>query len=201
LLDEPGAIAHGAVRVEEVQRSLLVSILGNSPFLGQCLLRERTTLSRVLTEGPDPVFNNLVSELSDLAGSEIEETSLMRLLRGAKRRAALIIALADIAGAWSLERVTGALSEFADHVVDAALRHRLQRARLAGDLPGDAGANGAEGVVVLGLGKLGARELNYSSDIDLIVLFDPERLRYSGRRSAQGLLVRIARDLCGCCRK
>jgi glutamate-ammonia-ligase adenylyltransferase len=50
-------------------------------------------------------------------------------------------------------------------------------------------------LVVLGMGKLGAFELNYSSDIDLIVLFDPDRLRYRGRESPMAFAVRLTRAL------
>jgi glutamate-ammonia-ligase adenylyltransferase len=51
------------------------------------------------------------------------------------------------------------------------------------------------GVVILAMGKLGAAELNYSSDIDIIVLFDPARIDYRGRRTIQEAMVRLTRDL------
>jgi [glutamine synthetase] adenylyltransferase / [glutamine synthetase]-adenylyl-L-tyrosine phosphorylase len=118
-------------------------------------------------------------------------------LRQTKRRLALLAALADLTGLWSLEQVTGALSRFADlaiqHALDFALREAAQRSEIELADPEDPQAT--SGIVVLGMGKLGAGELNYSSDIDLIVLFDPERLRYRGREGPMAGAVRLTRTL------
>ncbi len=114
-------------------------------------------------------------------------------LRIAKRRAALLIAVADIAGLWPLDRVTATLSAFAEASLDRAVRYLLAVAAAAGEIVAPEGT--ASGLIVLGMGKLGARELNYSSDIDLIVLFDPETVRYTGRLSVQQCFARLARDL------
>ena len=100
-------------------------------------------------------------------------------LRRVRREAALLIGLADLTGHWAVERVTAALSDFADAALSAALRHLLRAAAGRGELElGDPEApERACGYVVLAMGKLGAGELNYSSDIDLIMLFDPARAR------------------------
>lgn len=179
-------------------RSLLASVFGNSPYLTQCLIKEVATLGKVITDGPDAVFNNLLNELGYLGrGAESVEAEIMQQLRIAKRRAAMIIGLADIAGTWPLEIVTQALSDFADIVVQVAVRHLLRAGEAAGEIEISNKENPewGSGLAVLGLGKLGARELNYSSDIDLIILFDRERVRYRGRRSAQEFFVRLARGL------
>ena len=99
----------------------------------------------------------------------------MPALRRAKRESALLIALADIGGVWDVVEATEALTRFADAAVHAALAFLLRKYALAGLLALDADAPDPErgsGVVVLALGKHGARELNYSSDVDLIVLYD-----------------------------
>src|SRR6266567_88501 len=79
----------------------------------------------------------------------------------------------------------------------AALRFLLRVAHHSGELeiPQLEDPERESGVIVLGMGKLGARELNYSSDIDLIVLFDTDRVRYAGRTSVQQCFARLARDL------
>ncbi|MFD0935689.1 bifunctional [glutamine synthetase] adenylyltransferase/[glutamine synthetase]-adenylyl-L-tyrosine phosphorylase, partial [Methylobacterium trifolii] len=106
----------------------------------------------------------------------IDLDAVGRTLRRNRQAHALLVALADIGGLWPLETVTRALSDFADASVSAALDALLaQAASLGRFLPKDPAAPQAgSGLVVLGLGKLGGQELNYSSDIDLVVLFDPE---------------------------
>ena len=88
----------------------------------------------------------------------------------------MLIALVDIGGAWPVERVTRALTEFADAALGAAVRYLLRGAATSGKLkPADpAKPEQGSGYVVLAMGKMGAFELNYSSDIDLIVLYDEE---------------------------
>ncbi|MEO1459733.1 MAG: bifunctional [glutamine synthetase] adenylyltransferase/[glutamine synthetase]-adenylyl-L-tyrosine phosphorylase, partial [Pseudomonadota bacterium] len=130
-------------------------------------------------------------------------------LRRAKGRAALLIGLADLGGVWPLEAVTGALSALAETATEmgVATLYAAERARgrmpallaqggggHAGDAGGDAGAD-AGGYVVLGMGKLGAHELNYSSDIDLICLFDQDRYAPEDYAEAKAGYVRITRGL------
>jgi [glutamine synthetase] adenylyltransferase / [glutamine synthetase]-adenylyl-L-tyrosine phosphorylase len=183
-------------------RALLESVFGNSPFLTHCCLRETGFLRSILEHGPDAAFAELLDALNrqcrEPAYRPAPDTAvLMRELRVAKRRAALLIGLADIAGLWPLDRVTATLSDLADAALDAATRHLLHTAARAGDIdPADAGeVERGCGLLVLGMGKLGARELNYSSDIDLILLYDPERVRYRGRTTIQQCFAGLAREL------
>ena len=99
----------------------------------------------------------------------------MRQLRRMKAEAALLIALADIGGVWPVMRAARALTDLADSAVDAAARFVLAEAARAGRLaPQDkAQPQAGSGYIVIAMGKMGAFELNYSSDIDLIVLYDP----------------------------
>ena len=105
--------------------------------------------------------------------------------------------LAEVAGAWSLEQQTAALSRFAEAALGAALRHLLREAARKG-LIALTNADQPEqdsGLIVLGIGKLGGYELNYSSDIDLIILYDPAAARVSARDGVQSFFVRLTRDL------
>ena len=99
----------------------------------------------------------------------------MHLLRRMKAEAALLIALADIGGVWPVMRAARALTDLADTAVDAAARFVLAEAARAGRLtPKDkTQPQIGSGYIVLAMGKMGAFELNYSSDIDLIVFYDP----------------------------
>ncbi|MEO5375664.1 MAG: bifunctional [glutamine synthetase] adenylyltransferase/[glutamine synthetase]-adenylyl-L-tyrosine phosphorylase [Alphaproteobacteria bacterium] len=176
---------------------LLEAVFGNSPFLSSCLLREPAVVAETLEAGPDEAFARLLAATSDALRAETDTTRLMKALRVAKRRVALLVALADIGGAWPLDRVTGALSRFADTATGLAVAHLLRQEAATGELvlPHPETPDLRSGYLVLGMGKLGASELNYSSDIDLIVLYDSERLTYTGRRSLRECMVRVTRNL------
>ncbi len=177
-------------------RALLSAIFGNSPFLSQALFSEPDILEAFLTQDSAAVLADLMAAMKREAASG-DNNQIQRVLRRSRRRAALLIALADIAGYWALEQITGALADFADTALGLAIDHLLRRAAAAGDLAlGDLERpSAASGLVILGMGKLGARELNYSSDIDLIVLYDRDKVEYRGKRTVQDCFVRLARDL------
>ncbi|OSQ51216.1 [protein-PII] uridylyltransferase family protein [Marivita geojedonensis] len=119
-------------------------------------------------------------------------------LRQAKRRVALLTGLADLAAVWPLETVTQALTDFADLSVHLALRatiaHEIKRGKLPGQTEDD--VEQAGGMVALAMGKMGAGELNYSSDVDLICLFDETRFDPNDYHEARSGFVRATRKAC-----
>ncbi len=178
-------------------RRLLESIFANSPFLTHCALSSIGFLARLLTREPDAVLGELLGRLKDELAAEAQRDRLMSGLRRARREVALLAGVADVTDHWSAERVSEALSDFADAALSAALAHLLRGAAERGELE-LAAPQAPErdcGYAVIAMGKLGARELNYSSDIDLIVLFDSERAGYRGGRGPQDGFVRLTRDL------
>ena len=184
------------VRAGDAQsRELLGAIFGCSPFLTACALAEPETVRQVMEGGPDAAFGILLDDLRAL--ELVERTRLMAGLRGLRRRWALLIALADLAGHWGLEQVTAALSTVADLAVAKVTGHLLLELCRRGEIElacrDDPGRG--SGMIVLALGKHGARELNYSSDVDLILLFDEERFRPQGAEPAMAHAVRLARSL------
>ncbi|GAA0584107.1 bifunctional [glutamine synthetase] adenylyltransferase/[glutamine synthetase]-adenylyl-L-tyrosine phosphorylase [Caenispirillum bisanense] len=176
---------------------LLDAVFGNSPYLTSCVLREPDFLRRLLTQGPEAALAGLLAETRAAVAAETDIARAMKSLRVAKRRMALAVALADIAGAWDLTRVTAALSDFAEAALRMSCGFLLRRAHAAGDLvlPHPDEPEKGCGYFVLGMGKLGARELNYSSDIDLIVVFDPDGVDYRGSKFIGEFFVRITKDL------
>jgi glutamate-ammonia-ligase adenylyltransferase len=182
---------------EPAGKALLAAVFGNSPHLSHGLITEPAVLRTLFDRGADATFAGLMDDLAAEAGLEADPSRLMRRLRQAKRQAGLLIGLADIAGAWSLEQTTAALSRLADEAISLTARHLLRKAHRAGDIvlshPDDPEAG--SGLVVFGMGKLGAGELNYSSDVDLIVFYDDDKVIYRGRRSVQELFIQMARDL------
>jgi len=184
-----------ALRAEPAAAALLDGVFGDSPFLSRALVAEAGALPALLGEA-DP-FRALDAIVDALGEAATGLDAAMPALRIARRRAALLIALADLGGVWRLEQVTEALTRFAEAATQTAVRLLLRAAADKGDLelpdPGDP-ARGS-GLAVIGMGKLGARELNYSSDIDLIVLFDGEVVRYRGSETAQRCFVRLTQGL------
>ena len=168
----------------------LAAVAGCSPYLKGLMSRETDWL-RAALDDPEPAFAAL---LAGLDGTALEV--LPDALRRAKRRAALLTALADLGGLWALETVTEALTGLADRAVHLSLTALVEAEIRRGKLPGatlDDAARGA-GMVALAMGKMGAGELNYSSDIDLICLFD--ETRYPGNeQEARAAFIRVARRM------
>ena len=178
------------------QRGILAGAFGNSPFLARLALREQATLTQLLQRGPEAIVADAIA-LAHSAADAPSQAEVMANLRVAKRRAALAIALADIAGIWQLEEVTRALTEFADACVKGALRCLLREAAEKATLSAGDGAvlEATTGLAVLAMGKYGAFELNYSSDIDLVVFYDPRRFPFRKRDDARGAAVDLVRGI------
>ncbi len=168
--------------------ALLDVIFAHSPYLTHEFVRDVSFTRAIIENGPDRVSADVLGALIDAHAETLPLPAVMTALRLAKRRIALTTGIADIAGAWTLETVTGALSQIAETTLKQALKHLLATPTFA-KLPPD-----GEGLVVLGMGKLGAYELNYSSDIDLIVFYDDAR--FDATRAVDGSdFVRLTRSL------
>ncbi len=180
--------------------ALLSALGGHSPYLADLAVRESAVLMALAARGPDEAFARAIDPLARIDPAT-PRPALAAMLRQAKRQGALVAAVADLAGIWTLDRVTGALSDLAEAAIDAGCAHLLRDAAARGELRLNGAARGEpriagrnSGLVVLGMGKLGGRELNYSSDVDLMVLYDPAAAAYHEDR-AGAVYVRIARDL------
>lgn len=175
----------------------LEAIFGNSPFLTLCMVQDPKFTMELLTRGWDAVHAGILDHLAALRQQEMEDADISRELRIAKRRVALTIAVADIVEAWPVDQVTRALSDFADAAIGAAAAHLLRKTAATGaiELPHPEDPERGSGLVILGMGKLGAHDLNYSSDVDLIILFDPEKVRVRDPDRILNIFVRLTRNL------
>ncbi|WP_150290845.1 bifunctional [glutamine synthetase] adenylyltransferase/[glutamine synthetase]-adenylyl-L-tyrosine phosphorylase [Sphingobium estronivorans] len=149
----------------------------HSPFLARQMDRFPDVAG--LLESGD--FEGAWAAAQQVAGPE---DGIARSLRRRRGAVALVTAAADLAGAWDVDRTTRTLSDFADRALEEALA-----AAMAERYP-DAENRG---FVVLALGKHGSRELNYSSDIDPILLYDPKTLPHGEREDSADAAVRIGR--------
>jgi [glutamine synthetase] adenylyltransferase / [glutamine synthetase]-adenylyl-L-tyrosine phosphorylase len=178
-------------------RELIGAAVSNSPYLARLLEREADSIERDLAGDPRIA---LASMLASLRFDEAPPRGdMMRRLREVKRRASLLIALADLGGVWDLDEVTGALTRLADAALASSLRYAMidavGRGRFA---PADA-IEPAEGSALffVAMGKYGAHELNYSSDIDFSCYFNAERLPVAGGVEPREFAVRLTQATVG----
>lgn len=198
-------LAHDAERAERAlagfdpgaARALLHGTAGSSPYLARLIEKHGAWLEGVLAADPARTVTDLRETMVAEAGGADTFSTIRTALRTAKTRTALIVALADLSGFWSLEDVTGALTDLADASVETGARwllaEEIRRNRLPGLTEADL-ATGA-GYIVLAMGKMGARELNYSSDIDLIVLFDDSRFAEDDVLDVRARYIHVTRQL------
>ncbi len=186
-----------AVAADGELRPLLDTIFANSAFLTSVIEREPAFIATILVDGPERAYDRLVSETDAVRARADEGRDPSAPLRSLKRRIALLTALADIADLWSLKRITHVLSDFASDALACVVTFLLHRAASRGIFShlDPTNIQRGSGLIILGMGKLGARELNYSSDIDLIVLYDLEASATPDRDGLQRNMVRLTRDL------
>jgi len=182
--------------IPEGAHAVFASAFGNSPYLCRLALRERELLRELWETGPDAIVERAIGA-AQRAHDAPDTAEVMSLLRRAKRQTALAAALADIAGEWNVGTVTNKLTRFADASVGGALRFLLREAarkmQLAEDDPEK--LEKATGLIVLAMGKGGAFELNYSSDLDLVVFYDLERFPFRKKSDARAAAVDLVRGL------
>jgi len=173
-------------------RPLIIGTAGCSPYLAQLIAREGAWLDAALTAAPADVQADLLA-----ATGALDAADLASGLRRLKRRVHLYAALADLGGVWTLEQVTGLLTDFADAAVNVALRRLIAAEARRGKIPGitEEDAETGAGMVALAMGKMGAGELNYSSDIDLICLFDETRFDPGDEMEARAGFIRATRRM------
>jgi [glutamine synthetase] adenylyltransferase / [glutamine synthetase]-adenylyl-L-tyrosine phosphorylase len=177
-------------------RALIDAIASSSIYLWDLVRSDPARLVRLLETDPDERLAKVCAVAADMP-ADATDADVMRLLRAMKAEAALLIALADIGGIWGVMRVMEALTKVADTAVAAALRHLLRQAARDGKLaltdPAD--PESGCGLVVIAMGKMGAFELNYSSDIDLIIFFEPRTAALTPGIEPAPLFVRLTRQL------
>jgi [glutamine synthetase] adenylyltransferase / [glutamine synthetase]-adenylyl-L-tyrosine phosphorylase len=155
--------------------SAIARAKANSPFLAGLIERNLDLMPLLEAGDVEAALSSALARTSDNVGTA---------LRKQRQGVALVTAVADLAGIWDLTRVTRILSDFADHALDAAIAAAIEER-----VPGAPN----QGFAVIALGKHGGRELNYSSDIDPIFLFDPGTLPHRERDDVAEAAVRYGR--------
>jgi glutamate-ammonia-ligase adenylyltransferase len=167
-----------------------------SDYLKQLVVHHGAAVAEWMDQQPEDVFQEICSKALAV-GNQADVDDAAITLRQLKPKAALLIALCDIGRVWSLDEVTRALTHFADCAVKGAVNALLRAAHADETLlqidSNDPGRG--SGYVVLAMGKHGACELNYSSDVDLVVLYDPDTAPLSGAAEPSRFFVRLTQRL------
>ncbi|EGP07816.1 glutamate-ammonia-ligase adenylyltransferase [Bradyrhizobiaceae bacterium SG-6C] len=178
-------------------KAILEGIAEASPYLFDLMRADAGRAVRLLQSDPDSHLAALIDKtVADVAAAS-DESEVMSALRRMKSEAALLIALCDIGGVWPVMRVTRGLTDVAVTSVQCAIRFLLKQEAARGRLlPPDAEhPEVGSGLVVLAMGKMGAGELNYSSDIDLIVFYELEAPTLADGIEPSPFFVKIAQGL------
>jgi glutamate-ammonia-ligase adenylyltransferase len=176
---------------------LIGGIVESAPYLWDLVQADAGRLVRLLDNDPDSRLAALLAETTSAAASMRSQADVMRTLRHMKAEAALLIALADIGGVWPVARVTAALTDVADAALGVAVDYLLRDAAGRKKLAPSNRKNPAvgSGYILVAMGKLGGRELNFSSDIDLIVFFDAAAANLGRNVEPAALYVSLTREL------
>ncbi|MEJ0060439.1 MAG: bifunctional [glutamine synthetase] adenylyltransferase/[glutamine synthetase]-adenylyl-L-tyrosine phosphorylase [Terricaulis sp.] len=191
------AIASGAAPdtfAGSIWADAAASAVANAPYLKRLIERRPDLLANPDAAWPERLLNEALRTAAEIARDPPPIEEAMVALRRAKDAVHLGAALADLARAWPLDRVTGALTDFADASLRAALALAAREMKARGEIvPADWSApNGpVPGFALIAMGKMGARELNYSSDIDFSVFFDGAALERAGAREPRVAAVRL----------
>ncbi|MBS0233720.1 MAG: bifunctional [glutamine synthetase] adenylyltransferase/[glutamine synthetase]-adenylyl-L-tyrosine phosphorylase [Proteobacteria bacterium] len=177
--------------------NLLKGVFEGSPYLTTLANRDHARLARILGEPPEALFSAATDDLTAAMRQAADLANAKRALRIYKSEVALLTALADLGGVWPVMTVTRTLSECADTAVATAVRFLFRMASARGQWQplDDERPELHSGYFVLAMGKHGAFELNYSSDIDLTIFFDRDKSRLVGDGDLQSFFVRLTRDL------
>ena len=176
---------------------IFAGIAEASPYLFDLVRSDAVRALRILQGEPDLHLARLFEETRQGVWTASTEAQAMHILRRAKAEAALLIALCDIGGVWPVMQVTRALTDFAVISVQSALHFLLQQEATRGRIvpPNTDRPEEGSGLIVLAMGKMGAGELNFSSDIDLIVFYDAEASSLAPDIEPQPFFVRMAQGL------
>jgi glutamate-ammonia-ligase adenylyltransferase len=174
----------------------LVAVFSLSSHLRDTALLRPERLAATLSQDPSDRLAAILAETAGLGLAGLPEGELMARLRRAKADVSLLLGLADLGGWWHCEKVTAALSDFADAALRAACDHLILSLTNAGKVtPADRADPQKDcGLIVLGMGKYGARELNYSSDLDLVLFFEQAGMQLHTDEPTM-LFTRLAKSL------
>lgn len=190
----PGLAEAAALARARGPASLLEAVFSSSSYLAALAQRAPDLLAACLTRDPDTHLAEAGEDLQGDMNAAASTKEALRVVRRFKQRSALLTALADLGGVWTTERTLLALSEAADLALRASVDFLFRKAWEAGDLT-QQNDSATPGYFVIAMGKLGANELNYSSDVDFMVFYDADKAQLAGEVEPSSFFVKLTREL------
>jgi len=180
-------------------RATLEPLFAQAPYLFELGQAHAPWLAQALLDGADAALAQELEQLRQAGTALGEEDALAARLRQGKGRIALLAAVAETGGAWTTAQATAALADLADAALDAGLDFLVRRLAEKGDLvlPPDQARAASSGLAIFALGKHGGRELNYSSDIDIVAFYDPQKGVLADPYEATKIYSRLVQKLVG----
>jgi len=188
-------VFNGVIFNDEKAKKLIECIFGNSEYLSNIILKYPVFFAELLQSELGAVFEDLLNTTKNYKAQDEED--IKKFLREMKLKTSLLIAIAEITKYWSVEVTTDRLSVFADICISKVTEflllfyHTNQTIKLKNPKKPFEGS----GLAIISVGKLGSNELNYSSDIDLAVFYEDEKLKYMGRKNLQQFYIEVAQKL------
>ncbi|HUH78212.1 MAG TPA: bifunctional [glutamine synthetase] adenylyltransferase/[glutamine synthetase]-adenylyl-L-tyrosine phosphorylase, partial [Devosia sp.] len=189
--DERAAIAPAA--------GTLGPLLEAAPYLLGLAQANSEWLAGALAGPADDAFSDVIAEIDEAGRIAADEETLAPILRIGKGRTALLAAIAETGGVWTTAQATAALSDLADVALEAGLNLLMRQAAHRGVLtiPLEQATAENSGLAIFALGKHGGQELNYSSDIDIVAFYDPEKGVLAEPMEATRIYSRMVQRLVG----
>ena len=173
----------------------LETLLASAPYLAELAQKHAEWFAAARRLSPDVALQTALRQVADSGREAATEEALGGVLRTAKGRVALLAAASETDGSWTTAQSTAALSDLADAALDAALDLLMRHAAGRGLVEATSASAATSGLAIFALGKHGGRELNYSSDIDIVAFFDPRLVEMQDRGEATKIFSRIVQRL------
>jgi glutamate-ammonia-ligase adenylyltransferase len=173
----------------------LDTLLASAPYLADLAQRHADWFAAARTLPPDAALGVVLAEVAEAGRTSETEEEVGKALRIGKGRVALLAAASETGGTWTTAQSTAALADLADTALDAGLNLLMRRAAARGDLTASDIDAASSGLAIFALGKHGGRELNYSSDIDIVAFFDPHKGVLKDPHEATKSYTRIVQKL------
>ena len=192
LLENEPQLIDWEARPEASQKftDLICNTSSCSPYLRGIIEKNISWVQSLEDSDPEEICRELCQPFESETSSQAAEE-----LRERKRKISLIIALADLGGVWKLNQVTETLTTFADFACNTLLKSLVDEAISKGKIKSNTKGKYSKfaGIFILAMGKMGGKELNYSSDIDLVVLFDEKQHPLDQFNNIKAEFVKITR--------